>query len=58
VSHGVSLTRPSTVQMNGDLVIFGVLIAVFGIVGIRVGMLVAGRLDRMTKDEESDDGDD
>jgi hypothetical protein len=44
--------------MIGDLVIFGVLIAVFGIVGIRVGMLVAGSLDRMTKDEESDDGDD
>jgi hypothetical protein len=42
----------------GDLVVFAVLIAVFAIVGIRVGMLVAGRLDRMTEpdDEEADDG--
>jgi hypothetical protein len=41
----------------GDLVAFAVLIAVFAIVGIRVGMLVAGRLDRMTEpdDEEADD---
>jgi hypothetical protein len=41
----------------GDLVVFAVLIAVFAIVGIRVGMLVAGRLDRMTEadDEEADD---
>ena len=40
-----------------DLLVFGVLIAVFAIVGIRVGMLVAGRLDRMTErlDEEPDD---
>jgi len=43
--------------MLGDLVIFVVLIAVFAIVGIRVGMLVSGRLDRMTQDEEADDGD-
>ena len=42
----------------GDLVIFVVLIAVFAIVGIRVGMLVSGRLDRMTQDEEADDGSD
>jgi hypothetical protein len=42
----------------GDLVIFIVLIAVFAIVGVRVGMLVAGRLDRMTQDEEPDDRDD
>jgi hypothetical protein len=40
----------------GDLVIFAALIAVFAIVGIRVGMLVSGRLDRMTRDEEADDG--
>ena len=46
--------------MVGDLVLFGVLIAIFAIVGIRVGMLVSGRLDRMTQpdDEETDDGDD
>jgi hypothetical protein len=41
--------------MVGDIVLFAVLIAVFAIVGIRVGMLVAGRLDRMTQDEEADD---
>jgi len=42
----------------GDLVIFVVLIAAFAIAGIRVGMLVSGRLDRMTQDEEADDGHD
>jgi hypothetical protein len=42
----------------GDLILFIVLIAVFAIAGIRVGMLVSGRLDRMTQDEEADDGDD
>jgi hypothetical protein len=46
--------------MVGDVVLFGVLIAIFAIVGIRVGMLVSGRLDRMTQpdDEESDGGND
>jgi hypothetical protein len=46
--------------MVGDLVLFGVLIAIFAIVGIRVGMLVSGRLDRMTQpdDEEADGGND
>ena len=41
----------------GDLVVFVILIAVFAIAGMRVGMLVASRLDRMTErmDEEADD---
>jgi hypothetical protein len=39
----------------GDLIVFGILAAVFAIVGIRVGMLVAGRLERMTQDEDADD---
>jgi hypothetical protein len=40
--------------------LFVVLVAVFVIAGLRVGMLVAPRLDRMTepKDEEADDGHD
>jgi hypothetical protein len=41
--------------MTADVALFIVLIAVFAIAGIRVGMLVAGRLDRMTQDEEADD---
>jgi hypothetical protein len=39
----------------GDLIVFGILATVFAIVGIRVGMLVAGRLERMTQDEDADD---
>lgn len=44
----------------GDLLIFVLLIAVFAVVGIRVGMLVSGRLGRMAErlDEEVDDGHD
>jgi hypothetical protein len=46
--------------MPGDLILFAILVAVFVIAGVRVGMLVAPRLDRMTEpeDEEADDGDD
>jgi hypothetical protein len=46
--------------MVGDLLIFGIAVALFAIVGVRIGMLVSGRLDRMTQpdDEEADDGDD
>jgi len=46
--------------MPADLIIFVILIAVFAIAGIRVGMLVSGRLGRMADrlDEEVDDGDD
>jgi hypothetical protein len=46
--------------MIGELLIFGIAVALFAIVGLRVGMLVAGRLDRMTEpeDEEADDGND
>ena len=44
--------------MIGELLVFGIAVALFAIVGLRVGMLVAGRLDRMTEpeDEEADDG--
>jgi hypothetical protein len=44
--------------MIGELLVFGIVVALFAIVGLRVGMLVAGRLDRMTEpeDEEADDG--
>jgi hypothetical protein len=44
--------------MPGDLLVFVVLVAVFVIAGVRVGMLVAPRLDRITQpeDEEADDG--
>ena len=43
--------------MPTDLIVFAILIAVFVIAGVRVGMLVAPRLDRMTEpeDEEADD---
>jgi hypothetical protein len=46
--------------MIGELLVFGIAVALFAIVGLRVGMLVAGRLDRMTEpeDEEADDGND
>ena len=44
--------------MFDDVVVFAIAVALFAIVGLRVGMLVAGRLDRMTEpdDEEADDG--
>jgi hypothetical protein len=46
--------------MIAELLVFGIAVALFAIVGLRVGMLVAGRLDRMTEpeDEETDDGND
>jgi hypothetical protein len=46
--------------MPSDLIVFAILVAVFVVAGVRVGMLVAPRLDRMTepKDEEADDGHD
>ena len=46
--------------MIGELLVFGIAVALFAIVGLHVGMLVAGRLDRMTEpeDEEADDGND
>jgi hypothetical protein len=52
--------RPSTKPTMGDLVIFGIAVALFAIIGVRVGMLVSGRLDRMTQpdDEETDGGND
>jgi hypothetical protein len=44
--------------MPGDLMVFIILVAVLVIAGVRVGMLVAPRLDRMTQpdDEEADGG--
>jgi hypothetical protein len=46
--------------MIDDLLVFGIVVALFGIVGVRIGMLVSGRLDRMTQpdDEEADGGND
>jgi hypothetical protein len=46
--------------MLGELVVFGVAVALFAFVGVRVGMLVARRLDRMAEPEEevADDGND
>ena len=46
--------------MVGELLVFGIAVTLFAIVGLRVGMLVAGRLDRITEpeDEEADDGND
>jgi hypothetical protein len=46
--------------MVDDLLIFGIAVALFAIVGVRVGMLVSSRLDRMTQpdDEEADGGND
>jgi hypothetical protein len=46
--------------MLGELLVYGVAVALFAIVGVRVGMLAAGRLGRMTEpqDEEADDGND
>lgn len=46
--------------MPTDVIAFAIAVAVFAIAGVRVGMLVAGRLDRMTErlHEDADDGDD
>jgi hypothetical protein len=46
--------------MFGELLVFGVVVAVLAIIGVRVGMLVGRRLDRMTQpeDEEADGGND
>ena len=40
--------------MIGELLVFSVAVALFAIVGLRVGMLVAGRLDRMTEPEDEE----
>jgi hypothetical protein len=39
-----------------DLVVFVVLAIVITVAGIRVGMLLAPRLDRMTEPHDEDDG--
>lgn len=46
--------------MSQDLLIFVLAVAVFAIVGIAIGMLVAPRLGRLTepKDEDAGDGTD
>jgi hypothetical protein len=41
-----------------DLAVFLVLAAIVAVAGIRVGMLMAPRLDRLTKPNEEDDGGD
>jgi len=41
-----------------DLLVFGCLVAVVMVVGIRLGMLLAPRLDRMTGPDDEDDGGD
>jgi hypothetical protein len=43
--------------MNSDLVVFLVAVAVFAIVGVGLGMLVAPRLGRLAERIDEDDGD-
>jgi hypothetical protein len=43
--------------MSSDLVVFVVVVAVFAIVGIGLGMLVAPRLGRLAERIDEDDGD-
>jgi hypothetical protein len=43
--------------MNSDLIVFIVAVAVFAIVGIGLGMLVAPRLGRLAERIDEDDGD-
>ena len=43
--------------MSSDLVVFIVAVAVFAIVGIGLGMLVAPRLGRLAERIDEDDGD-
>jgi hypothetical protein len=43
--------------MSSDLIVFLVAVAVFGIVGIGLGMLVAPRLGRLAERIDEDDGD-
>jgi hypothetical protein len=39
-----------------ELVVFIALVAIVSVVGIRLGMLLAPRLDRMTEPHDEDDG--
>jgi hypothetical protein len=39
-----------------DVVVFVALVAVVAVVGVRLGMLVAPRLDRMTTPDDEDEG--
>ena len=43
--------------MSSDVIVFVVAVAVFGIVGIGLGMLVAPRLGRLAERIDEDDGD-
>jgi hypothetical protein len=43
--------------MSSDLIVFLVAVAVFAIVGIGLGMLVAPRLGRLAERIDEDDGD-
>jgi hypothetical protein len=43
--------------MSSDLIVFVVAVAVFAIVGIGLGMLVAPRLGRLAERIDEDDGD-
>ena len=43
--------------MNSDLIVFLAAVAVFAIVGIGLGMLVAPRLGRLAERIDEDDGD-
>jgi hypothetical protein len=43
--------------MSGELVVFVIAVAVFAIVGIRVGMLVAPRLGGLAERMDEDEGD-
>ena len=43
--------------MSSDLIVFIVAVAVFAIVGIGLGMLVAPRLGRLAERIDEDDGD-
>lgn len=43
--------------MSSDLIVFLVAVAIFAIVGIGLGMLVAPRLGRLAERIDEDDGD-
>lgn len=42
----------------GEVAVFAVLVIVIAVIAVRVGMLLAPRLDRLTEPDDEDDGGD
>ena len=49
-------SRPATVDQLGAVIVFAAIVAVLVVVGIRVGMLIAPRIDRLSGSEEEGEG--